>query len=42
MLYADKITEVDKNGIFVGISYTPSCWKNPMDVSELMEEQEDE
>lgn len=31
------IKEIEKKSMLIGVLITPTCWKNPMDIINLME-----
>jgi len=37
-----RILAVEKEGMFIGVSTRPECWKNPMNVNSFIEEAENE
>lgn len=32
----ENVLEVRKEGMFIGVSVIPECWKNPMEISVFM------
>lgn len=36
----DNVLEIEKEGMFVGITTMPECWENPMNILEFMRKEE--